>query len=183
MLLFLLVVVCMRRKDREVKDFVEIVGILARCEMVTVSMVDDGVPYAVPVSFGYRVEAGRVYIYFHAARAGRMMACLKKDARVFVEAHVFKKVEPTAYGITARYESVMGAGVVRSLEGDEKVAGLRRLCVKYGYPNYPIGRCKGLENAYVYEIAIDEMTGKSSLNEENAMDCDDDAHRAWRGEG
>ena len=59
----------MRRKDREVKDFVEIVGILARCDTVTVSMVDGGVPYAVPVSFGYRVEAGCVYIYFHAARA------------------------------------------------------------------------------------------------------------------
>jgi Predicted flavin-nucleotide-binding protein len=44
----------MRRKDREVKDIEGINDIIKSCKTCHVAMVDDGMPYVIPLSFGYR---------------------------------------------------------------------------------------------------------------------------------
>ena len=43
----------MRRKDREVLDFDEIIGILDKCKVMHLAMIREGKPYSVPVNFGY----------------------------------------------------------------------------------------------------------------------------------
>ena len=43
----------MRRKDREVTDFYEIINILDKCSVLHLSMISNGMPYSVPVNFGY----------------------------------------------------------------------------------------------------------------------------------
>ena len=43
----------MRRTDREVKEFQEILGIINQCDTLRLGMVDQGEAYIVPVSFGY----------------------------------------------------------------------------------------------------------------------------------
>jgi nitroimidazol reductase NimA-like FMN-containing flavoprotein (pyridoxamine 5'-phosphate oxidase superfamily) len=45
----------MIRKDREVTDINSIEEILKQCKTCHVAMVDDGLPYVVPLSYGYKI--------------------------------------------------------------------------------------------------------------------------------
>jgi len=73
----------MRRKDREVKGWEGIEDIILRCRTCHLAMVDGGMPYVVPLSFGYRLMGGgTLELYFHSAREGRKMDILRRDNRV-----------------------------------------------------------------------------------------------------
>ena len=45
----------MRRKDREIKEFDDIIDVLSRCKVLHLALISDGIPYAVPVNFGFAV--------------------------------------------------------------------------------------------------------------------------------
>lgn len=64
----------MRRKDREIKEFDEIIDVLSRCKVLHLALISDGKPYAVPVNFGYAVSESdgrkKLAIYFHGAGEG-----------------------------------------------------------------------------------------------------------------
>ena len=135
----------MNRKEREVQDFAEIVDILKRCNTVRLGLINKDNAYVVPVSFGLDIVDNKAVIYFHGANAGLKVDCITQNSHICIEADIFYKTEPTKTGITARYESVIGTGVVSKVDGDEKLHGLRKLVEHYGYNDYPIDRCKGLE--------------------------------------
>lgn len=63
----------MRRADREVKSAEEIRAIFALCKTCHVAMVDEGMPYVVPLSFGYELQDGELTLFFHSAKVGRKM--------------------------------------------------------------------------------------------------------------
>lgn len=153
----------MNRKEREVKDFLDIVDILKRCNTIRLGLINQGVSYVVPVSFGLDIVDGKVVLYFHGAGAGLKADCIAQNNHVCIEGDIFYKVEPTQRGITARYESVIGNGVVSKIEGEEKIHGLRKLVEHYGYDEYPIDRCKGLDHTAVYKIVLSSLTGKRNL--------------------
>ena len=50
----------MRRNDREVTDFDEIVKIIDECEVLRLGLADGDYPYIVPMNFAYRVTDGRI---------------------------------------------------------------------------------------------------------------------------
>ena len=59
---------------------------------------------------------------------------------------VFIKVEITEHGITNCYESVIGYGECRFVEDEDEIAhGLQLLAEHYGYGDYQIRECAGLE--------------------------------------
>ena len=60
----------MRRKDREITDFNEILAIMEKCDVCRIALNDDGFPYVVPLNFGMDVRDGQVYLYFHCAMEG-----------------------------------------------------------------------------------------------------------------
>ncbi|MDE7371617.1 MAG: pyridoxamine 5'-phosphate oxidase family protein [Desulfovibrio sp.] len=153
----------MKRKEREIKDFSAIVDVLQRCDTIRLGLRNGDYPYVVPVSFGLEVVDGTIVVYFHSAPVGLKAACLERDGHVCVEADIFSRVEPTKIGITARYESVIGFGMARRLEGEEKLHGLRTLVEHYGYDTYPLDRCRGLNNTVVYKVVLSELTGKRNL--------------------
>ena len=43
----------MRRKDREVTDIRQIENIIEKTKVVHIGIIDDGVPYVVPMQYGY----------------------------------------------------------------------------------------------------------------------------------
>ena len=45
----------MRRKDREVKSFDEIIDILSRSKVLHLALISEGKPYSVQLKFGYTV--------------------------------------------------------------------------------------------------------------------------------
>ena len=65
----------MRRKDREVKNFDEIIDILSRCKVLHLALISDGKPYSVPVNLGYTVTevdgSKKLTVYFHGAGEGK----------------------------------------------------------------------------------------------------------------
>jgi len=104
----------MRRKDREVTDREEIEEILLRCKTCHVAMVDNGSPYVIPLSFGFRFISNKLELYFHSAFEGRKIDILKKNNKVCFELsyegeYVFPDV-PCRSGYY--YGSVIGNGEV-----------------------------------------------------------------------
>ena len=154
----------MRRKDREILDINVIFDILTRCDTVRIGIQGEKYPYVVPVSFGVEMADGKPVIYFHCARQGMKLDLLKANARVCVEGDIFIKTETTAHGITTRYESVIGFGECQLVENpDEVIHGLRLLTEHYGYNDYPLDRCGGMDRLFVVKIILDEVTGKRNL--------------------
>ena len=149
----------MRRKDREVSASSEIFDILARCQVLRIAMHDEPYPYIVPVSFGMEVIDGKAIVYFHCAQQGMKLDLLRANPCVCVEGDIFIKVESTPHGITTRYESVIGRGECRFLtDADEIVHGLRLITDHYGYTDYPLERCSGIEHLLIGRILLDEIT-------------------------
>lgn len=47
----------MRRKDREITDFHELIEIMKKCDVCRIALKDeDGYPYIVPLNFGLEVQ-------------------------------------------------------------------------------------------------------------------------------
>lgn len=153
----------MRRTDREIKDEKEIIEVLQKCDTLSIGFHGKDFPYVVPISFGVAIKGTSVVIYFHGAKEGQKADLMKDNPKVCIEGHIFYKVEPTEKGITTRYESIIGFGIVESVGNDEMIEGLESITRHYGYPDYPIGRCKGLPMTNVYKITIDQLTGKRNL--------------------
>ena len=49
----------MRRKDREVTDFEELIAIMKKCDVCRIALNDGGYPYILPLNFGLAVKDGR----------------------------------------------------------------------------------------------------------------------------
>ena len=60
----------MRRSDREVKKFEDIVAIMEKCDVCRVCLHDDEYPYILPLNFGMTVQDGKIELYFHGAMKG-----------------------------------------------------------------------------------------------------------------
>ena len=155
----------MKRVDREITDKNEILDVLKRCDVLRVGMIGDGAPYVVPVSFGLAEGEATPVLYFHCAKAGMKLDCLRQSPKVCVEGDICHGVTPTANGITTRYESVIGFGTAEPVSGEEKILGLKRILEHYGHSDYPLDRCRGLERTEVVRIVLSELTGKRNLPE------------------
>jgi uncharacterized protein len=57
----------MRRKDRQVTNLNDIEKIITTCKTVHIAMIDNDLPYIVPLSFGYKFEGQTLSLYFHSA--------------------------------------------------------------------------------------------------------------------
>ena len=76
----------MRRNDREITDSQEILSIVNECKVIRLAMLDEqGLPYIIPLNFGYRFADGVFTFYCHSAREGRKLELLRRDPRVSFE--------------------------------------------------------------------------------------------------
>lgn len=157
----------MRRKDREVTNKEEIFEILQRCETIRIAMQGENYPYCVPVSFGLEIKEGVVTLYFHCAKMGLKVETLSKNPHVCVEADQMIRVEKTRYGITARYESVIGFGTCSFIDSEEELKyALKKVVDHYGYEDYSIDDCASLSHVLAGKIVLEEVTGKRNHPEE-----------------
>lgn len=78
----------MRRADREVKDFDQILDIMRGCDICELALNDvDGYPYVLPMNFALVMRDGKPALYFHGAREGKKLDLIARDGtlRVFDE--------------------------------------------------------------------------------------------------
>ena len=150
----------MRRSERAITGRAELDAILHGAEVVYLAMTEGGVPYVVPMNFGYDGAA----LYLHSALEGRKIDILRCQPQVsFAVTADYRSVPAdTACGWTARYRSVMGNGTARFLESpEEKALGLDILMAKFGVEPSPYAAAT-LARLTVIKVDIRELSGKQN---------------------
>lgn len=150
----------MRRAERAIVGRAELDAILHRAEVVYLAMSEGGVPYVVPMNFGYDGAA----LYLHSAVEGRKIGILQRQPRVSFAVTADYRAVPaeTACGWTARYRSVLGEGSARFLESPEdKARALDILMAKFGVKPSPYPAAT-LARLTVIKVEIHELSGKQN---------------------
>lgn len=120
----------MRRHDREITNSREILSIVNECKVIRLAMLDEqGLPYIIPLNFGYRFADGVFTFYCHSAREGRKLELLRRDPRVSFEMDCRGELQSAdhACGYGYYYASVIGSGTAELIEGAEKLDALSAL--------------------------------------------------------
>jgi nitroimidazol reductase NimA-like FMN-containing flavoprotein (pyridoxamine 5'-phosphate oxidase superfamily) len=126
----------MRRQDREITGFDNIIKIMKACKVCHVAFFDDQYPYVVPLTFGMEVkDNNEVNLYFHGAKVGRKHDLIKKNDKVgFVMENTHGIVTGPQVGAcecTMEFECVMGTGIIEYVSEEEKVAALQTMLRQY----------------------------------------------------
>ncbi len=126
----------MRRTDREITDFSQIVEIMKRCEVCHISFSNE-YPYVVPMNFGMKIDGEEITLYFHGADVGKKHDLIKKNNKVgFVMENMLSVLTyDIACKSVAEYESVMGYGKIKYADDNEKLEALELLMNQYAKPS------------------------------------------------
>lgn len=148
----------MRRSDLEMIDAQEIEDVISEARFCRLAMVDEGIPYVVPMCFGY--EDGK--LFFHSAVAGRKLDIIRRNGLVCFEITAEAEVllAAAADGGGVRYRSVIGTGTARIVEDpDEKEHALQVLSRHYFGHDIDLPDAAARRTVAI-EVRIDSMTGK-----------------------
>ena len=55
----------MRQKNREIKDFNEIIEVMKRCDVCRLALNDGGYPYILPLNFGMEVVEEKINLMLY----------------------------------------------------------------------------------------------------------------------
>jgi nitroimidazol reductase NimA-like FMN-containing flavoprotein (pyridoxamine 5'-phosphate oxidase superfamily) len=148
----------MRRHDREITDRSEMESLLNKATVCRLGCDDNGTPYIVPLSFGFRDGV----IYIHSAPEGRKITVLKKNLECCIEVdeclEVVRNDTPCYWGM--HYRSVICRGRAHFINDiEEKQDALNCIMLHYGAESHPFSD-KELRGVCVIRIEITEMTGK-----------------------
>lgn len=152
----------MRRSDREIKDFDEIVKVLDKCDAVRLAFNDGEYPYIVPLSFGMQVEDGKITLYFHSAKEGKKIELIKKNKKASFEADCSHKLvfDEEKGNCTTEYESVIGCGETEFVDDEnEKTKALKILMKHYRREDFPYSAALVPATA-VFKLKVNSITGK-----------------------
>jgi nitroimidazol reductase NimA-like FMN-containing flavoprotein (pyridoxamine 5'-phosphate oxidase superfamily) len=156
----------MRRKDWEVTDINEIMSIIGKCRVCHLAMTDKGLPYIVPLSYGYMFNGNTLTLYFHSAAEGRKIDILKENSSVCFEMScegelgLFENPCNSGY----YYESVIGSGRVDFVEDvDEKCMALS-LLMKHQTKRDFVFNEKQANSVCVFKVVSTDFTGKKKPN-------------------
>lgn len=153
----------MRRKDREVTDRQGMEEIIRMCKTCHVAMVDDGKPYMVPLSFGYRfTEEGLLELYFHSAKEGKKLDILRKNNQVCFE--MANEGEPLTIDTPCNagyyFASLIGFGEVFFLEDPAEKCEALSLMFAHQSGEKVVFNERQAAAVCVYKIVSEEFTGK-----------------------
>lgn len=151
----------MRRSDREITDFNEMLEVMERCDVCRLGLNDEAYPYIVPLNFGMNVKDGRVTLYFHGAAEGHKYDLMEKNNAAFFEMDCAHKLVATLErgSCTMEYESIMGHGRLFPVPEDEKYDALLILMRHYHKEDFPFNK-NVMPQTRVFRLEIEEMTGK-----------------------
>lgn len=150
----------MRKADREIVDFEEILKIVGESDTMRLGIGGDIFPYVVPLSYGYEVTDGKLVFYFHCAKEGKKVALLEKNPAVCVEIDRLNGYVQTEKSVTADYESVIAFGYAHAAEGEEAVRGLELLLKHCNIEGHSAEQCAALGIVKVIKIEVERVSGK-----------------------
>lgn len=152
----------MRRSDREIRDFDEILEVMKKCDVCRIAMQGDEYPYVIPLNFGMAVDGQQVVLYFHGAQIGMKYELLSKNNKVCFEMDcghmLFTDMEKG--NCTMCYESVIGYGAVEDVPEEEKREALDILMEHYPVPAGFHYNEAVVAQTRVLKLTVESMTGK-----------------------
>lgn len=112
----------MTRRELEVTNQTQIVKILDDSKILHLGLVDDGMPYIVPMNYGYIMDGEMLTIYLHGATRGYKMDVIARNPvccfEMECEVAPFTGKIACQYGTS--YYSLMGRGRVVVVEDVEE---------------------------------------------------------------
>ena len=150
----------MRRK-KQALDEKACKEILERGTAGVFALCGEDYPYAYPMSYIY--QDGK--IYFHSARDGHKIDCLKKNSKVSF--CVIDKDEIVPEEFTTYYRSVIIFGRARFIQEEDEIWRTIRLLSDRFSPNQDLRRDEEVKKDFnqlqMVEVTIDHMSGKEAI--------------------
>ena len=159
----------MRRKDREVTGFSEIMKIVEQCEIVRLGLSDGDYPYIVPMNFAYEVKGEQLYLYVHGAMAGRRYELLTQNPVCSFEMDkpLYMDCITEMKDVTMRYLSVMGKATVTFLEGEDKKRAVDEVIMaRHEETKHFTYNESALPRTAVLKLTVTEISAKANLDTE-----------------
>lgn len=152
----------MRRNDREIRDFDEILEVMKKCDVCRIAMHGGEYPYMVPLNFGMAVDGQQITLYFHGAQTGMKYDLLSRNNKVCFEMDcghmLFTEMERG--NCTMCYESVIGFGVVEDVPEEQKKEALDILMEHYPVPAGFHYNEAIVPHTRVLKLTVESLTGK-----------------------
>ena len=150
----------MRQTERELGSWAEIDLIIRHSQVCRLGLSDQGVPYVVPLCFGYDGQA----LYFHCAQEGRKLEILRRNATVCFEFDIVEgmvEADP-ACAWTIRYRSVIGQGRAELVaNAADKEHALSLIMAQYSKRTFSFPP-EVVRRTAVVKVTIESLTGKQS---------------------
>jgi nitroimidazol reductase NimA-like FMN-containing flavoprotein (pyridoxamine 5'-phosphate oxidase superfamily) len=157
----------MRRKDREIADVKDKIGIINQCKVCRLALSKDDRAYIVPLNYGYSFENNILTLFFHSAKDGRKIDIMKNNNNacfeIDCETELIEAEKPCKYGYA--FKSIIGFGGIAFLENAaEKSDALNKIMkhqtgkeIEYKFTE------DELQNVTVYKMEIKEFSGKQRV--------------------
>ena len=150
----------MRRKDKEIKDIVEIQSIIGKSNVCRIALSKNNSPYIIPVCFGYKDNC----LYFHSANVGKKIDIIEKNNNICFEFDDYRGLliseNPCDWDI--KYSSVIGSGKASIIHDfDEKIKALNIIIEHYSDTFYKFQK-KNIDAVTIIKVEIESITGKRS---------------------
>jgi nitroimidazol reductase NimA-like FMN-containing flavoprotein (pyridoxamine 5'-phosphate oxidase superfamily) len=148
----------MRKRERDICDPKAIESIIEKATVCRLAMCDKGVPYLVPLCFGYENGA----LYFHSATEGTKLDILKRNSQICFEMDIDCELVRSGDRCSMRYRSVIGNGYASLVEDPaDKCHALDLIMEHYrqelfAYPE------TALRRTVIIKVEIQKMTGKTT---------------------
>lgn len=154
----------MRRSDREIKDFNEIIEVINKCEVCRLAFFDEEYPYILPLNFGKKVSDGKLTLYFHGGVEGKKYELIEKNNKVSFEmdCSLCLVVNDETKTCTMEYESVIGSGIMSMVEDKDKFDALSLIMEQYHQDNFEINE-KVIPYTKVFQLSVNTITGKKRM--------------------
>jgi len=151
----------MRRHDREVTDFEDLLDIIKKCDVCRLALNDEGYPYILPLNFGYEVKEGVLELYFHGALEGTKYALMERDPRASFELDCCHslKYDAERKHCTMEYESVIGRGHIEFIPDEQKFSTLCIIMRQY-HEDPTAFNPAAMPRTRVFKLVVESITGK-----------------------
>lgn len=155
----------MRRKDREITDFNEIMKIIDKCDTCRLALIDEEYPYIVPLNFGVDVVDGQVYFYFHSANQGKKLDLMRKNPKATFEMDCEHRIilYKERMSCTMGYASVIGHGTIEFVDDENKFNALKILMRHYHSEAFQFNTDL-MKATTVFCLKVQDMVGKRRDN-------------------
>ncbi len=149
----------MKKQDKQIHDESIIHDILTSNTICRMALSDNGMPYIVPMNYGYQDNA----VYLHTALEGKKIDIINRNSNVCFE--ITDSID-LVFGergcdCTTKFRSVIGYGTISPvLHKDEKVNALRAIMKQHTGKSHWEFDNSIVQKTMVLKISIESLTGK-----------------------